>query len=1046
MIFTALSVRNPVAAKLFTILIIGAGIVALSSMRREAVPTAPIDEASVTISYYGATPDEMDRLVARPVERAVVDIRGVRNVESRLFEGISYTKLLLENGIDQSQVMDHLRSAVERVRPDLPSNIEEPEVTLHQRFNPVMEVVIYGDVTEARLRREAIQFRDDLARSPMISKINLDGIRRRELWVEADPDRLEQFRLDYSDVADAIAAANRDFPGGQLRGPRGRMRIRTVGESLRTDDIEELIVKGRTDGSVVRVGDVCAVSDVYEERIEIGRWNGHRAVRVQVMKDANQDVVEIADIIRKRIAGDDERLAGAIRIDILRDFSKVMHDRLAIVWESAQSGLVLVLLVLALFLNMRLAFWVALGIPVSFFGTFVLMRMFGLSLNLYTLGALVVAIGLIVDDAVVVGENIFSRLKSGRSPAEAAYEGVRGVSRPVLTATLTTVAAWLPLTFISGRLGSLLAVIPYVVISGLAVSILECFVMMPGHLAHPSRISWGKLGRIAAAIGRVRNMVVERVLINPFARVVDVMIRWRYVTICGVLACVMALVGLVVSGSIPFVLVQDDDKGAVHVKVEMAAGTPGEVTDATLEQIAERVRECPEVVGTFNIVGSVNLDRGGTAASDPVTVGRLYAYLVSTATRQAEALRDLDELIAALRKTCQNVPGASRLTVSRPASNIGRDLELILTGRDTEILAEATDYVSHQVAGFAGVTDVEDDFRRGKRETRLVLRDRARTLGLTAKDVAQQVRGAAHGIKAQEIHSGVEEVRVMVRLASQSQQALSDVSRLTVVTPAGARLPLSEVADVRTERGVGALYRWDLEPSASVRANVDETEGNVAAITSALRERFAGIDQRFPGVSVSFEGRERVGDESIRFLARVGFPVAMLLIYAIIAMAFGSYVQPLLVMSVIPVAVFGAVFGHYLMGSPVTFVSLLVCIALTGIVVNDSLVLLDRVRHLRAEGLSPTGAATQAAANRLRAILITSITTMAGVTPLMLATNENVMVLVPGAITLFFGLAFGTIVVLVLLPTGYLVIEDVARGLRWLRTGSSSPSNCSTGV
>jgi multidrug efflux pump subunit AcrB len=371
---------------------------------------------------------------------------------------------------------------------------------------------------------------------------------------------------------------------------------------------------------------------------------------------------------------------------------------------------------------------------------------------------------------------------------------------------------------------------------------------------------------------------------------------------------------------------------------------------------------------------------------------------------------------------------------------------LILTGRDTEILAEATDYVSHQVAGFAGVTDVEDDFRRGKRETRLVLKDRARTLGLTAKDVAQQVRGAAHGIKAQEIHSGVEEVRVMVRLASQSQQALSDVSRLTVVTPAGARLPLSEVADVRTERGVGALYRWDLEPSASVRANVDETEGNVAAITSALRERFAGIDQRFPGVSVSFEGRERVGDESIRFLARVGFPVAMLLIYAIIAMAFGSYVQPLLVMSVIPVAVFGAVFGHYLMGSPVTFVSLLVCIALTGIVVNDSLVLLDRVRHLRAEGLSPTGAATQAAANRLRAILITSITTMAGVTPLMLATNENVMVLVPGAITLFFGLAFGTIVVLVLLPTGYLVIEDVARGLRWLRTGSSSPSNCSTGV
>ncbi|MEC7583860.1 MAG: efflux RND transporter permease subunit [Planctomycetota bacterium] len=1032
---TALSVRNPIAAKLLTALIIATGLASLASLRREFVPPAPIDEASITTTYHGATPEEIDRMVARPLERSVVDIPGVRTVDSRIFEGICYTLLVLETDIDQSQVMDDLRSAVERTRPDLPPGIEEPIVTLHRRYNALMELVLYGDVTEATLRRAAIDFREELTRSPDISRVRLQGVRRRELWIETDQERLELFQVDYQQLADAIATANRDFPGGELKSDRGRMRLRTLGESVDPEDLESLVLEARPDGSTIRIRDVAEVRDTYEERLELGRWQGQRAVRVQVMKTPEQDALRIANQIRSLVGQKGDLLAGAVQIHIIQDYSESIEDRLSILWESAWQGLLLVLLVQAPFLNLRLAFWVALGIPVSFFGTFVMMRAFDLTLNLYTLGALVVALGMIVDDAVVVGESIFSKMKAGMPPARACIEGPRAVMRPVLTASLTTIIAWLPLGFISGRLGSLLEVMPYVLISALLVSLLECFVMMPGHLAHPFPWRLGPLVGWANKLGRARDAAIHRVLVAPFHKIARLLLRWRYVTLAGILAALVALAGLMASGRIPFVLNPQGDTGRLRVRVEMAAGTDGMTTDATLQEIAAYAESLPEVSGCFSVVGTLEMTRGGSAASDPVTTGRLQAYLLPANVREAKGLRNIDEVIHAIREACVDVPGANSIQVSRPITVQGRDLELVLTGNDTNLLQDATRYVRQRVASFKGVTSTEDDFQRGKRETRIVLKDRARTLGLSARDVAQQVRAAVHGIKAQEIHSGSEEIRVLVRLADASQRALSDSSQLTIATPKGDRVPLTEVADIDTIRGIGALYRWGLQPSAGVRVNIDKTQGNVAAITASLREELEDIGTRFPGVSVNFEGHERVGDESIRFLTQVGFPVALLLIYVIIAMAFASYLQPLLVMSVIPVAIAGAIYGHFLMASPVTFVSLLACVALTGIVVNDSLVLLDKLRECRASGLPAFEAATRASTDRLRAILITTLTTMAGVAPLMLTKNVHAQIVVPMAIVLFFGLAFGTIVLLVLLPSGYLIAEDIKRLLRWLRTG-----------
>ncbi|MCA9315476.1 MAG: efflux RND transporter permease subunit [Planctomycetes bacterium] len=1038
------SVRNPVTINLVMIAVLVGGVVAVTRLVREFFPAMEAEQAVITVLWPGATPEEIERGVTRRIEREIEDVEDVDEVRARVFEGVTLIQVEMEEGADRDRVLEALRAELDKVKPDLPDGAEEPELAEARPFIPAIAVVVHGTTDERRLREVVDDIRDDLLDLPDVTELLVTGIRDREHHVEVRPDDLERYGLTIADVAAAIGATNRDVPGGLLEGSNSTVRVRTLGESQRAEALESIVVRPARDGAVVRVADVADVRESFEDRIEKGRFEGHRAAAIYVFKTPEQDAIAIAEQVRAYVAKDPERLGGAVQLAVTTDLSRIIEDRIDLMQRNALAGLTLVLLTLALFLELRVALWVAVGLGVAFVGTFLLMALFGQTINLMSLFGLIIVLGLLVDDAIVVGENVFTRQREGVEPHRAAIEGANEVAMPVVAAVTTTVVAFLPLAFIPGRIGTFLGVLPIVVIFALTMSLFESLVILPSHLAHvrPPATS-GPRAVIArwlaplARLGAMRHRLFEGALPRLHGKLVSFLVRWRYVTIAAALVLLMVAGGVVAGGLVPFTLLGNNDAETVTVKLEMAAGTPEERTWDVLGHLEDVFRNEPEVKSVLAVQGASFSDRGRETPSDAAVVGQLTIELLTGEERDRKGLRSSTKLVSDLRRRTQDLPGVRLLEyLAQSGGPRGADIEIRLRGRDLDLLEKATQYVREALDTFQGIEEANDDRERGKVEARVRLREDARLLGFTTTSVAQELRQALFGFEVQDLQVDDEEITVRVLLPEARRRAVADLALLRVTAPDGSRVPLSEVIDVNTERGFASIQRVDGQRTLTIVAQVDTTSGaNTSDITRELESSFlAELDQRFPGVTYSFEGQRRETVESVGSLAYL-FPIALLLIFFVIATLFRSYLQPIVVMSVIPFAVVGAIAGHGILGYDVTILSMIGIVALAGIVVNDGLILVDLANRLRRQGMDATQAVVAASQGRLRAILLTSITTCVGLAPLMLETSFQAKFLIPMAISIVFGLGFGTALVLALMPCVYMAFEDARAGLRWLVSG-----------
>jgi multidrug efflux pump subunit AcrB len=1037
-----LSVRNPVAVNLLMIFVIVSGAYYWVDLVREFFPNSEAEQVFVTIPYPGATPEEVEKSVTRRVERELDSVEDVEEIESKVLEGLTIIQLSLESGADRQRVLNDVRTEMDKVKPDLPDGAEDPEISEVRPTVPVVGVVVHGDVGESSLRDVARDIRDELLDLPDITRIVMSGVRDREIWAEVQPERLDEYGLTFEEVGRAIAGGNLDLPGGQLKAAEGNVRVRTMGEEDRAKEIESLIVRSRADGTAVRLRDVARVRETFEDRVELGRYDGRPAVLITVFKTPEQDAIDIAGRVKQFVADRPQRLSGAVDLSITSDLSRFIEQRLDLMKRNARVGLILVLVALALFLDLRVAFWVAVGLPIAFLGTFTAMHFLGATINLISLFGLIVVLGLIVDDAIVIGENFYAKLEAGMSPAKAAIAGTSEVGIPVLAAVLTTIAAFLPLMWLEGRVGTFLGVLPLVVISALGVSLIEAFIILPSHLGHiRQRDLLRPFPRLKALFLRLRDIrhdLLDVRLPRVYERGLRVVLRWRYASMAAAAAISAAALGLLVGGIIPFVLLQETDAETIAIDLEMAAGTSEDRTLETITLIEGRALALPEVKSAFSVIGAGFSDRGRLNPADPATVGQLVLELVTAEDREEKGQRTSKEIVTILRRGTGDIPGVSRLSIrSRGGGPQGRDIEVRVRSDDLPTLTLAVEHIRGLLAKFNGVDEIEDDLTEGKLEVRLRLLDTARSLGLTTRALALQIRHALYGFEAQDLQGEDEEITVRAVLPLSARREIGDLGRLRISTPSGDRIPLEEVASFTTERGYSELARVDGKRAITITAEVDDDTTNTAAVTGKLTDQLADIGDRFPGTTVSYEGAKKETAESLGSL-KFGFPVAMLLIYSLIAVLFRSYFQPFVVMAAIPYALVGAILGHLIMGYPFTLLSMIGGVALCGIVVNDSLILVDFINRRRREGMPTFEAVVAGGKARLRPILLTSITTIFGIGPIMLERSFQAQFLIPMAVSIVFGLAFATILTLVLLPTLYLAFEDLRAIVRWILTGRFS--------
>ena len=1044
--------RNHVAGNFLMLAILLAGFSAWFKMRKEIFPELAIDAVQVTIPYPNATPIEAERGVNVPVEEAIADLTGIKRIRSTAAQNIGTVTVEAETGHDVRDLLDSVKSRVDAI-DNFPLEAEKPVIEEVVVKSPVLKIAITAkdDVDEMTLNRLAEQIRDDLqsyqapkpegvgdflanlfAGPAKISQVSVSGIRDYELSIEVSENRLRELGLSHAQVADAVRRSSVDLPGGSIRTSGGEIILRALGKRFTAEEFRTLQVATLPDGSEVRLEDVALVNDGFEDVDIQTRFDGKRAVLVNVFRVGEEDTLRLVKLIDDYIANTGKQLPEGVELAIWNDQSEYLKGRLELLIKNATFGLILVLLVLALFLRPSLACLVALGIPVSFAGGLWLMPMLGISVNMISLFSFILVLGIVVDDAIVTGENVYSRIQRGEHPLEASWKGTHEVGTVVVFGVLTTMVAFTPMLGLSGVSGKIWPNIPLVVIPTLAFSLLQSKFVLPAHMAllaphrqeKPSHPIFRLQRRVADAL--------ERFVLKVYKPKLDHLLRWRYVTTAGFIAILIVTIGYVAGGRMPFKFFPDVEGDVVTAKFELSMGAPFEDTQRAVSQIEEAavaaarhfektegksiLRHYLASAGSQPFLTSLAPDGPPRATH----VGELTLELIPSAERETGS----EEFIERWRQEMGDVPGLTSLAVTTETAGGGNAIDLNLNGQDLERVRAATDWVKQALGKFEGVVEISDSDKEGKDELRLIdLTAAGRAAGLRLEDVALQVRAAFYGDEAQRLQRGRDEVKVMVRFPKPDRRTLHSLEEMKIRTRAGDELPLRQVVNYEFGRGPSVINRIDRRRSIQITADTTgETNGN--DVVGSLEENtLTQLASKFPGVTYVFDGEQKDQNDSVREIG-VGFLGALVVMYVLIAIPLRSYWQPLIIMSVIPFGIIGAIFGHIVFGMHLSIMSMCGFVALAGVVVNDSLVLVDFVNRHR-EGRSLRQAAVEAGGRRFRAIILTSLTTFVGLMPMLLETDMQARFLIPMAVSLGFGILFATAITLILVPSIYLILEDI---------------------
>jgi multidrug efflux pump subunit AcrB len=1029
---------NHVAANLLMLLIAAAGLLAIFSARLEVFPEMSLDMISVMVPYLGASPADVEEGVCTRVEEAIAGVDGIKRMTSTAAEGVGSTLVEVEEYADVKEVLDDVKAEVDTIIT-FPEETEKPVISeLKTRFR-VITVVVYGDVSERTLRKLADQIRDELTSKENITLASVSGVRPYEISIEVPEENLRRYGLSFDQVAAAVRSSSLDIPAGSVKTAGGEILVRTKGQKYYGPEFEKIIVFTRNDGTEIRLNDIATVRDDFEDVDLASRFDGKPAASIQISRTGEQDALDVARTVKEYVRQKQKTLPEGVSIALWQDDTQFLKDRLSLLTRNGYIGLVLVFLCLTLFLNVRLAFWTAMGIPISFLGAFWMIPHFGVTINMMSLFAFIMVLGLVVDDAIVVGENVFSYRQQGLNRLDAAVKGVREMCWPVVAAVVTTVFAFVPLAYTSGIMGKILRVLPIVVVGVLGFSLIEALLILPAHLSSKRGQPGRGIRRFTDKVNDLTDKTLKWFVNGPFSGFVKLAVKWRYVTLAVGIAVFLTAVGFVAGGYIEFVFFDPIEADNMIAMLEMPLGTPVEQTreiarnieQAAFEAIdefdAERQNEPSLLKHVSTTIGSQpTLAQSGPVQVDLGAGGQSHLAEINVELLGAEE-RDISSTAIKnrWRELVGEIAGISSLTFVSEWASTGAPINVELSHREFDTLLAVSSRLKEILRNYTGVSDIADDFDPGKAELKLELKETGRMLGLTLSDLARQVRQGFYGEEAQRIQRGRDDIRVMVRYPEAERRSLADVENMRIRLPDGTEIPFETVAEVRYGRGYSTIQRIDRRRVVTVSADVDESVANANDINKdLLASVLPNLAREFAGLQYRFGGEQREMNESFGSL-KTNFVIAMLAIYALLAVQFRSYSQPAIIMSAIPFGIVGATIGHLLMGYNLGIMSLFGIVALSGVVVNDSLIMIDLINRERQSGIELSQVLGNCVARRFRPIMLTTLTTFFGLLPMITERSLQARFLIPMAISLAFGVMFATCITLVLVPALYMILEDV---------------------
>lgn len=1042
-------VKNPVATNLMMWIFLAGGFMSYTNLNQEEFPDIDFGMVQVSVAYLGATPAEAESAVCLRLEEALEGAEDIDTLTSTAREGGCDVNAQLDNGADLNRVLNDIKGKVDAIST-FPAETEKPIVRAFTSSGNVMTLALASETDDRNLKALAEEVRIQLLDLDEISTVTIEYIRPFEISIEVSEFTLRQYGLTLDQISRAIDRASLDLPGGTLRTDSGEILLRTKGQVYSGDEYADIVVQSFPDGTQLRLRDIAVIKDGFQEGYLDARLNGTNAAIIDVRRVGDEDIVESAAQIHEWMAASELALPEGMSLTVITDSALATSERIGTVARNAYTGLVLVLIILALFLRFKLAIWVAAGIPIAIAGALALFPTVGLTISSLTVMGFILVLGIIVDDAIVVGERIHSFERKGYSKEEAAIEGAVEVSVPVIFGVLTTVAAFLPILILQGQMGAFFNAIGAVVVFCLIASLVESQLILPGHIAH--RKTEGYLFEHSAIVkfwqafqGKISH-AMEYFADHGYRRALRTVLKYRYAAWAAATGVVIITTGLLMSGRVVFQFMPAIEGNVVYGTVQMPPGVPGYITENAVDmmeaaafELAVELDEELEVLiasgkapeSTERVVDSVLTIIGGQAPREgPPRPGGGGSSEVAEVVLYLTPFFDRGEMSSAIirdrwREKVGTIPDALELTFISDSFSAGDAINFRLEGRDEDNLKIASSQLAADLARYPGVFDIADSFRAGKQEVQIQILEKGKTLGLTLNDLATQVRQAFYGAESQRIQRGMDDVRVMVRYPEDERQSLGNLEDLLIRTPGGAEVPFMSVADFSLGNTYSSINRQDGRRVITVRADIDRTVVKPEEVRAELIAKYSTVWNDTLGVEmvVGGEGEQQLESMSELFST---FPLAMMLIFALLAIPLKSYTQPLIIMSVIPFGAIGAIVGHFIMGADLVFFSMLGIIALSGVVVNASLVLVVSINRLREEGKGMVEAVSEAGMLRFRPIILTSMTTFIGLVPLMATANPATAFIVPMAVSLAWGVLFATVITLFLVPSLYVILHDFA--------------------
>lgn len=1015
--------RNSVAANLLMFVIIAIGLGTAFNIQRTIQPDFEINVVRITVAYPGATPDEVENGVVLKIEEALKDIESIESIQSTADESFATLTAEVYEDYDTNAVMDEIKSAIDGI-VSFPEQAERPTVNRVEFNNHALNVQLYGDLDERGLKELAEQVKQELTLDEDIAFVQINGARDFEISIEVPEHTLLQYGLTLNEVAEAVRRSSLDLPGGSIKTANGDILLRTRGQARSQYEFERVVLISNPDGTRVTIGDIATINDGFVEKDGFSFFDSQNSIGLQVFAVGNQDLIKVSDAAKRYVAEKRNSLPEGVSITTWADITFYLEGRMNMMMKNLGMGALLVFIVLGMFLNIKLAFWVMVGLPMCFLGTLAMMPIVGVSLNMLSLFGFILVLGIVVDDAIIIGESAYAETESKGHSIDSVITGALRVATPATFGVLTTIMAFSPTLFTEGAFSPFPEAVGWVVLLCLTFSLVESKLILPAHLAHsrPGTTGiWLKIDKIPRYFNGKFTYFVEEIY-RPF---IHKAIANRYLTGSIFSAMLIITFGIIAGGIVRFVMIPDVPSDFIKANLEMVEGTPEaqtrqafEYMDKALRKVDADYKSVHENASNKRLINHV--EAFGTS-------GRTLTFMVELTKNEQ---RDIDggEIARRWRKEIGDIPGAKILSVSSADQTSGPSISLKLSSNSNTELDAAAKEVEEALSHYKGVFDIRNGASAIQDEIVLDIKPSAEVLGISSASLGRQLRDAFYGAEAQRLQRGNDEVKVMVRYPREERQAISDLRNMYIRSADSAYVPLSSVADMSFEPGFSQRKRIDGERSITVTAQVDKDFTSPDKVTANVMKALVNetFPDKYPSVIVKLSGESEESGVLMKSLA-IGFVLALFGIYALLAIPLRSYLQPLIIMGVIPFGIIGAVFGHIVLNMSFSMMSFFGVIALSGVVVNDSLIMVDFINSAIARGERLLDAVVDSGCLRFRAILLTSLTTFFGLLPMLLESSVQAQFVIPMAVSLGFGIIFATVITLILIPCLYIVLDDVKR-------------------